>query len=221
MPQSTADRIVGLLRPEAPEQKFVQEEVDLINALATKWDLRRAALSSTAATPAVPTSSTPTSTPWIDKGRSRLGQREIVGPQNNNWIAKGWAVLGASWFNNDETPWCGFFVGWSLHEAGLPIPGGGEFARAKRWATWGTEVSPRFGAIGVKSRSGGGHVFFIVGETPDGQYYKALGGNQGNQVSITDIRKSDVIAVRWPQGAPVVNIPLPKMARGTTNVSEA
>lgn len=37
---TTADRIVKVLRPEAPDQKFMADEVPLINQLAVMWDLR-------------------------------------------------------------------------------------------------------------------------------------------------------------------------------------
>lgn len=42
---TTADRIVALLRPEAPDKTFLQPEVDLINAIGASWDKRRAGAS--------------------------------------------------------------------------------------------------------------------------------------------------------------------------------
>lgn len=158
---------------------------------------------------------------WVTVARALIGTREIVGPQHNSWISKGWARLGAGWFNDDETPWCGYFVAHCMDAVGLPYPKGGRFASAAAWGDYGMSASPQLGAIGVKKRKGGNHVFFIVGETADRAFYKALGGNQGNCVSIIDIRKSDVFAVRWPAGVPQPHIPLPVMARGTTNASEA
>lgn len=210
-----ADRIAAALRPLAPRGKLAAEDVPLIDALAAQWEARL--LSDPAGGPGVVVHDPA----WIVEARKRLGEREIVGPQNNGWIAQGWARLGAGWFNDDETPWCGYFVAHCLNAAGLPYPGKGEFARALRWATWGQSVSPRLGAIGVKSRKGGGHVFFIVGETADRRRFKALGGNQGNCVSIVDIAKTDVDAVRWPEGAALVDIALPVMSAGTIGASEA
>jgi uncharacterized protein (TIGR02594 family) len=158
---------------------------------------------------------------WITLARLLLGTREIPGPQHNGFIASGWARLGAAWFNDDETPWCGFFVAHCMDAAGLPYPGKGEFARAAAWANYGVPCAPQLGAIGVKKRQGGNHVFFIVGETADKRFYKALSGNQGNMVSIVDIAKSDVFAVRWPAGVPQANRPLPVLPRGTLSGSEA
>lgn len=159
--------------------------------------------------------------PWLAVARSLIGQREIPGPQHNGWIAKGWARLGATWFNDDETPWCGFFVAHCIDAAGLAYPGKGEFARAASWASWGVASRPVVGAVAVKKRPGGNHVFFLVGETADRRFFKGLGGNQGNMVSIVDIPKSDVYAIRWPAGVPLMLAPLPIMAKGTIATSEA
>lgn len=203
---TTADTIAGALRVLAPEGKLRQAEVPLIDQLAAMWDARRPPA---AAEPA-----------WISAARSRLGQREIPGPTHNSWIAKGWATLGATWFNDDETPWCGFFAAWCLAEAGLAYPKA--FPRAASFKSWGAACPAQLGAIGVKARAGGNHVFFIVGQTEDRAYYKALGGNQSNAVTIMDIRKSDVDAIRWPAGAPWPDRPtLPVIERGTISRNEA
>lgn len=159
---------------------------------------------------------------WISNARSKIGRAEIVGPKHNNWIAAGWARLGVKWFNDDETPWCGYFVADCLNDVGLTYPK--NFPSAASFTTYGTACPAQLGAIGVKARKGGNHVFFIVGQTPDGVYYKALGGNQGNRVSIIDIRKDQVNFVRWPAGVPVPARPyqkLPTLPAGTTSVSEA
>jgi uncharacterized protein (TIGR02594 family) len=213
-----AARIADALRPIAPGGKLLAGDVPLINELAALWEKRLPASPATPATPAPPAGGEPS---WITAGRKLIGTREIPGPQNNSWIAKGWARLGAPWFNDDETPWCGYFVANCLDAVGLPYPSKGEFARALRWQTWGDPIAPRLGAIGVKVRKGGGHVFFLVGETPDRRFFKALGGNQGNCVSIVDIDKADVKAIRWPVGAAPVSLPLPILPAGTVSRSEA
>lgn len=161
----------------------------------------------------------PAGLPWIDAARSKIDEREVPGPGHNSWIAAGWAKLGAGWFNDDETPWCGFFVAWALKQAGLPYPK--EFPRAASYRTYGTACAPQLGAIGVKARKGGNHVFFIVGETPDKHYFKALGGNQSSAVNIMDIAKSDVDAIRWPPGTPIANTGLPVMPAGQISRNEA
>lgn len=156
---------------------------------------------------------------WITAARRRIGEGEIRGPKHNSWIAKGWARLGAGWYNDDETPWCGFFVADCLSSAGLPYPK--NFPAAASFRTWGSPVKAQLGAIGVKVRPGGNHTFFIVGETPDKQFFKALGGNQSNAVNIMDIRKSETDAIRWPQGAAAMVTGLPVLPPGRISRNES
>lgn len=205
---TTADKIAAALRAIAPDDKLLAEDIPLLNQLAKNWDARTAP-GVAIADPA-----------WIVAARSKLGEREIPGSKDNPWIVGFWQRLGAKWFNDDETPWCGGFVAWCLNEAGLPYPK--EFPRAASFKTYGTACPAQVGAIGVKARKGGNHVFFIVGQTNDRLFYKALGGNQGNMVSIIDIRKTDVDAIRWPPGVSLPASPLlPIMAKGVTGASEA
>lgn len=205
---TSADRIAAALRPIAPQGKLSKADVPLINELGAAWDAR------------LPTIAELQDPAWVAAARSKVGQKEIPGSKHNPWIVSFWQRLGAKWFNDDETPWCGGFMAWCLNEAGLPYPK--EFPRAASFSTWGTDCAAQVGAIGVKARVGGNHVFLIVGVTADGLYYKALGGNQGNMVSVMDIRKVDVDAIRWPKGAGAPRgIPLPVMPRGTVSVNEA
>lgn len=157
--------------------------------------------------------------PWVSAARSMLGLREIAGPKHNPRILDMWAAAKASWFKDDETPWCGAFMALVMIQCNIVPPK--EAVRAISWATWGKACKPQVGAVGVKQRTGGNHVFMIIGKTADGLYYKCLGGNQGNMVSIIDIMVSQVTAVRWPASMPTLDITLPVMAAGTTGASEA
>jgi uncharacterized protein (TIGR02594 family) len=156
---------------------------------------------------------------WVAISRQLLGTREVVGPAHNNFISKGWARLGAGWFNDDETPWCGFFVAHCIDAAGLEYPGKGAFARAKAWLDWGKPCRPVLGAVTVFGRDGGGHVGFLVGTSADNLYI--LGGNQGNQVSITPLAKSRALGFRWPSSLPVSTTMPPPMSGGTVSRNEA
>ena len=208
---ATSDIIAKTLRTIAPEGKLLANDVPLINQLAAQWKAR----STTAMTPV-----TTTEPAWIIAARSKIGQKEVIGSKHNPWISTGWQRLGVSWFNDDETPWCGFFAAWALAEAGLTYPK--EFPRAASYKTYGVPCAAQVGAIGVKSRKGGNHVFFIVGQTPDKMFYKCLGGNQGNAVNIMDILKTDVDDIRWPANVAVPGTPyLPIMPKGTVSVNEA
>lgn len=212
--QFYADRIAIALRSLAPNGRLVPPEVPHINALAASFAQRAEAEAVAIVDPK-----------WIEVARSLIGQREIPGPRHNSWIATGWARLGARWFNDDETPWCGFFVAHCLEAAGMPYPGRGEFARALAWSSYGRGLQrAAVGAIGVKKRRGGGHVFFIIGETPDKRFFKVIEGNANNMVRIGDVLKADVIAIRWPP-ADMIELPasriLPVMDFGTIAETEA
>lgn len=187
--------------------KIVKAEYDLVmSAIAGMWRPSAAGF-----LPAEPK--------WLSVARSLIGAKEIAGPSHNSWIAKGWARLGARWFNDDETPWCGFFVAHCIDAAGLTYPAKGEFARAKAWLEWGKPSQPVLGAVVVFGRVGGGHVGFLVGES--GGYWYVLGGNQSNAVNITPIAKSRALGYRWPASLPAGAFPLPKMSGGTVSRNEA
>lgn len=156
---------------------------------------------------------------WVQIGRTLIGTREIPGPKHTGFIAQGWARLGAGWFNDDETPWCGFLAAHCMDAAGFSYPKGGLFARAKAWLDWGKPVLwPVLGAVAVFGREGGGHVGFAVGESDTNLYI--LGGNQSNMVSIAPIAKSRLLGMRWPLELPVSSVPLPRMSGGVVSRRE-
>lgn len=153
---------------------------------------------------------------WLATARAHLGTREIVGPTHNNKLLA--FLNSASRFNgvvwrDDEMPWCGGFVAACLNAVGVePVK---IAARAKSWASWGSNLSRTRlapGAVLVFERPGGGHVGFYVGE--DSTSYHVLGGNQGNAVSIARIAKARCFAARWPGGLPVIGGPVLLAANG-------
>jgi uncharacterized protein (TIGR02594 family) len=154
---------------------------------------------------------------WVTAARLSIGQREIKGAKHNPWIVRMWRK--APWFKDDETPWCGGALFDWMDQAGIAAPK--EYPRAAAWADWGVPCKPQLGAVGVKRRTGGNHVFLIVGETADRIFFKALGGNQSDGVCIIDIRKSDTFAIRWPAGVPQALLPLPILPAGPIGASEA
>lgn len=63
--------------------------------------------------------------------------------------------------------------------------------RAKAWSLFGRKTKrPVYGAIGIKTRQGGGHVAFVVGQSSDGRYLYMLGGNQNDEVNISRYPKN-------------------------------
>jgi uncharacterized protein (TIGR02594 family) len=155
---------------------------------------------------------------WLVEARSHIGTKEIPGKAHNPKIVQWWRNY-TTLFRDDETAWCGGFMDHNFRHVGIAPPANS--FRAKTWASWGGACTAQMGAVGVKARAGGNHVFLIVGITSDGRYFKCLGGNQGNMVSIMDIAVSDVTAIRWPHGVPQLHIKLPSMPRGTISRNEA
>jgi uncharacterized protein (TIGR02594 family) len=187
-------------------KRIVQAELDLVrSAIAGTWK------------PAAPAPQRRSEPKWMEEARARIGEREIPGPRHNSWIAKGWARLGAPWFNDDETPWCGFFVAHCIDAAGLPYPR--LFPRALEWSKWGKPCPPAVGAVVTFKRPGGGHVGFLVGQSAANYY--VLGGNQSNMVNIQPIAKNRTDAIRWPSSMALPESGLPTMSGGTVSTNEA
>ena len=153
---------------------------------------------------------------WLTYARTFNGLMEYPGPATNHTIA-GWLKSLKAWWSDDQTAWCGTFVAHCMQHYGIELPK--NWFRAKDWASWGKPCPPCVGAIGVKSRVGGGHVFFVVGQGMGVIY--AYGGNQGDKVCTIPIRKDEVEAYRWPASEPLVAMSLPQMAGGKVGASEA
>ncbi|MGU3456546.1 TIGR02594 family protein [Brevundimonas sp. M1A4_2e] len=142
------------------------------------------------------------SLPWINTARSLIGTREIPGPKSNPTILAWAKALGRKVgiaFTDDDTPWCGLYIGHVMSVNGYTPPD--ILVRASEWSKFGVAVPvglTPFGAIAVFTRKGGGHVGFIVGQ--DATTLHILGGNQSNAVNVTRIAKDRLSAVRWPAG---------------------
>lgn len=132
---------------------------------------------------------------WLVHARTYLGTAEIPGKQHNPVIVR-WLKALKSWWIEDETPWCGTFVGAVMRESGLPVAK--HWYRAKGWLDWGVPVAePSVGCVVVYDREGGGHVGFAVAYDQGGRIL-TLGGNQGNRVSIAPFPRWRVLGYRWP-----------------------
>lgn len=152
----------------------------------------------------------------LKRAVNELGQKEIDGPSENPSIAL-YAKEGGrfEWVNDDVTPWCSVFISWCAVKSGLKGSGS---AAARSWLNVGTPVSnPEPGDIVVfwrESRhSWKGHVGFFFGFSKDGQRVFCLGGNQGNQVSISGFDVSQVLGYRRLMAANVLEVPQPILKR--------
>ncbi|WP_404813677.1 NlpC/P60 family protein [Geomonas agri] len=133
---------------------------------------------------------------WLKIAAGEVGQREFPrSPANPRIIIyHGSTSLRAT---SDEVAWCSAFVNWCLRQAGIT---GTNSAAATSWLHWGQMTCPKPGAITVvRKNTGQNHVSFYIDETRD--YYKLLGGNQGDQVRISNYYKSHWVAQghRWPK----------------------
>lgn len=132
---------------------------------------------------------------WIEYGKQFVGTKEIPGKQHSPAIVNMLIRLNA-WWKDDETPWCGVFVGDCLKQSGRAIPK--DWYRAKAYADYGTLLSkPAYGALAVMSRQGGGHVGIVVGQDAAGNIL-LLGGNQGNMVSVAAFPRARITHYVWP-----------------------
>jgi len=147
--------------------------------------------------------------PWMMPLWHLHGTKEVPGRGNNAVImslapkiAKRFPSLQwpVSIFSSDEVPWCGAAVAYSVAEAGI-MPDT-RYPSALAWSDWGQKLNgPAVGAVAVKTRRGGGHVFFVAGR--DGNNLAGLGGNQANSVKISPFNPLDITAYRWPPGVPL------------------
>lgn len=134
--------------------------------------------------------------PWLNIARREIGQKEMKGIHLNNPRILQYHAATDLKATTDEVFWCYSFVNWCMKETGIA---GTNSAAAIDWVHWGKSSGPKVGAITVlRKKTGGNHVGFLLTETQD--FYKLLGGNQGDQVKISDYYKTFWFALgyRWP-----------------------
>jgi len=148
---------------------------------------------------------------------NELGEKEIVGPEDNPTIVGYARESGFTWVNDDETPWCSIFVNWVATKAGLKKS---NKANARSWLRVGLNVdtNPEPGDIVVFWRdspeSWKGHVGIFLGFSSNlGRIY-CLGGNQGNQVSVSAYGKDRVLGFRRLTSSEIIALPEPVLKIG-------
>ena len=122
------------------------------------------------------------------------GITEIKGPKHNDKIMSWAEETGLKkTYTSDEIAWCGLFAAVVVQRANFePVK---DPLWARNWSKFGkAEKVAMLGDILVFSRDGGGHVGFYVGE--DNTAYHVLGGNQSDQVNVTRILKTRLLAIR-------------------------
>ena len=139
---------------------------------------------------------------WLKIAYQYLGLKEIPGAKHNPQILQWWQDIGAGWFKDDETSWCGAFVGGVLLEAKMPILAASEAPRARAWEKWGQRLDgPAVGSVATFWRGSPsaktGHVAFVLGRY--GDRLVCIGGNQSNAVTIANFSLSRATGFGWPQ----------------------
>ncbi len=135
--------------------------------------------------------------PWMDLAKTFIGMQEIVRSEHNPEIVQFWKDIKRGGIKNDETPWCAAYVGAMLERNGIRSS---RFESAKSYLDWGVKLDkPVDGCVVVFTRSGGGHVGFVVGQTKTGNLL-VLGGNQGDAVNIKEFKRNRVKGYRYPVG---------------------
>lgn len=163
--------------------------------------------------------------PWIDEARKHIGLRENPSKTEHNPVLLGmlndmskFSNAAKPWWEDDEAPWCGLFLGYTLGVAGRYVVR--EWYRARAWQDDRmTQLArPAYGCIAVIGRQGGGHVFYPVGKDQHGNIM-GLGGNQSNMVNIMPFSRERLINATywwpstWRNGVAIKSSPLPDRYR--------
>jgi uncharacterized protein (TIGR02594 family) len=151
-----------------------------------------------------------------------IGTKEIVGKQHNPTILSWAKALGLDKvYTNDEIPWCGLFVAYCAHAAGLDVVKHPLWAL--NWNKYGNVAKvAMLGDVLTFTRNGGGHVGIYVGE--DATHYHVLGGNQNNSVSVSRIAKDRLSQARrtaWKVAQPASVRVVHLEAKGVITTNEA
>lgn len=137
--------------------------------------------------------------PWLQEAIKNDGVKEGPGAKDNPVVLKYYADAGFPGIKHDEVAWCAAFVGAMLKRRSL-VPSGSLAARS--YLTYPQLHVPKFGAIGVKRRTGGfsyqGHVGFVVAW--DGPHIWMLGGNQRDMVNVARFPHDEFLGFFAPKG---------------------
>lgn len=134
----------------------------------------------------------------INFAAREIGTKEIPGSRHNTKIVNYAKEAGFTYINDDETPWCSFFMNWVAKKAKLETT---NKANARSWLNVGLPVvNPEPGDVVIFWRespnSYKGHVGLFTGYSQDQSRIYTLGGNQNDQVSLTAYSASQLLGFR-------------------------
>lgn len=124
---------------------------------------------------------------------------EKEGPGSNPRITECYAAVDGlgnpEMIDDSKTAWCSCYVNKKIQDAGGH---GTRSAGARSWLGWGKELKePEVGCIVIFKRGNSkwqGHVSFVYEIHPT--FIRCVGGNQSNDVCLSDYRKSMVLGYR-------------------------
>jgi len=156
---------------------------------------------------------------YLKYAYEELGTKEIHGSKHNPRILQYHSVSGG--FSTDEVPWCASFINFIMLKAGYKTPR--YPARAKSWLNFGKSSGiPIKGSIAIKTRKGGGHTTFVIGQDDTKQYLYCLGGNQHDEVNISKYPKNVFLDFRVPNDFDLSEGILPILSKDELkNIKEA
>jgi uncharacterized protein (TIGR02594 family) len=156
---------------------------------------------------------------WYQNAIDDLGLMEGPGTADNPAVQALYSYTGLG-PSRDSVPWCGAAMAKWMKKAGIDYDKN-QAAAAIYWSTWGQPVKSKdipIGAVGVKHRVGGNHVFMFAGwANKEKTIAKTIGGNQASgtgqngkpigktdgAVTMSTVSVSEVIAWRWPKKIPL------------------
>ena len=151
---------------------------------------------------------------------SQLGVMEVAGPSTSPQILQYAKDCGFADYTSDETAWCSLFANWVALKSDLSRS---KSLSARSWLNVGFPIAePEPGDVVVfwrgSKNSWQGHVAFFVGFSKDGNRVYCLGGNQGNQVSITAMPTSQVLGFRRLIETQIPNFTDKNLKNGDTGI---
>lgn len=160
--------------------------------------------------------------PWLEALARHTGEREIKGSGDNPVIMSMFAAVGHGEIEHDETAWCAAAAGWSLIEAGYPVPPRAVNLTARSYETYGRPLREfRRGCICVfyrgKARETSWQRHVAFGLEIKGNRIRVLGGNQSDSVSEAWFPIADLVTMRWPVAATVRDL----RQAGSTEIKQA
>lgn len=133
-------------------------------------------------------------TPWMTLAKQYMGQHEILGAKDNQFILDCFKYTGYK-AHHDEVPWCAAFVCRMLEETHNKST---KSAAAASYENFGLASELKPGCIIVFKWPGGGHHVTFCHHIVDSTHVACIGGNQSDMVKISVFPRHSIVATRWP-----------------------